>query len=310
MHNSLKTWYNIANMTAKEPMKINNIPTDEALRSLLTHGCAEFPFEYYLDEIDRFRSKSIEWHWHREVEFSLILRGTVRCCDGRNAYHLTAGDGLFVNAETLHRFESDDGGIMVNMVFAPELIAPQRSLLFTEYVESVLTSECSLVPFRKDNAREQPVLHRIACLYKATGKNLFAVRNAASLLWESLLDFAGGELAQAQNKVDKLLRARMQKMVQHIHGNYQKRITLCELAAAANISVSESLRCFHAAVQTTPIQYLNDYRLGRAKELLFSTLDSVTNIAAATGFESPSYFCRVFKKRYGVSPNTFRNSYT
>ena len=41
-------------------MKIHSIPTDDTMRSLLTHGSADFPFEYYLDEINHFYDKSID----------------------------------------------------------------------------------------------------------------------------------------------------------------------------------------------------------------------------------------------------------
>ena len=115
---------------------------------------------------------------------------------------------------------------------------------------------------------------------------------------------------QAQSKVDKLLRARMQKMVHYIHQKYQRQIKVDDIASSANISVSESLRCFHSSMQTTPIHYLNQYRLECAKRLLLSTSDTVSNIAMNTGFENPSYFCRAFKKKYGESPNKYRKLYS
>lgn len=287
-------------------MRIYEIPTDETLRSELKHGSEEFPFAFYLDDIGQFRSRSIEWHWHREVEFSLVLRGTVRCRTEADTCILECGDGLFINSETIHRFESDDGGIMVNMVFAPELIAPKGSLIYTEYVECILSSDCPLIYFRSNVSSENTVLERIVQLYKATDLSLFSVYNAASLLWEALTEFIGSELHQGEKRGNKLLRARMQKMVQFINENYKSHVALGEIAAAANISVSEALRCFRTAIQTTPINYLNDHRLSCAKELLLSTSDSVTTIAFTVGFENPSYFCRVFKKRYGVSPNELR----
>ena len=291
-------------------MKIHNIPTDETLRSLLAHGCAEFPFEYYLDEINQFHSQSIEWHWHKEVEFSLVLNGSVRCLDELNVYHLSPGDGLFLNSGTLHRFESENGGTMINMVFAPELIAPQASLLYREFIEGIISSDCPLIHFKSSDEKNLPILQNIRMLYDATSRNFFAIRNAASLLWEELLNVTKNEFSQTQSRVDKLLRARMQKMIQYIHQNYQRQIKLSEIADAANISVSEALRCFRASMHTTPINYLNQYRLEYAKRLLLATSDSVISIAMNTGFENTSYFCRVFKRRYGNSPNKYRKLYS
>ena len=291
-------------------MKIQNIPTDETLRSLLTHGCEEFPFECYIDDINQFHSKSIEWHWHREVEFSIVLNGNVRCYDELNVYQLSQGDGLFLNSGTLHRFESENNGIMINMVFAPELIAPPESLLYKEFIEKIIASDCPLICFKCNVKENVPILQSIHTLYDATTRNAFAIRNAASLLWEELLNATTNDFVQTQSKVDKLLRARMKKMVHYIQQNYQGSIRLDDIACAANISVSEALRCFHSSMQTTPINYLNQYRLECAKRLLLSTSDSVISIAMNTGFENPSYFCRAFKKKYGESPNQYRKLYS
>ncbi|WP_186567052.1 helix-turn-helix domain-containing protein [Lawsonibacter celer] len=93
-----------------------------------------------------------------------------------------------------------------------------------------------------------------------------------------------------------------------IHARYAQRLTLEKIAACASISVSEALRCFHTGIQTTPVQYLNDYRLNRAADRLLTTADSITAVAAAAGFENAGYFCRVFKKRYGCTPGAFRRN--
>ena len=288
-------------------MKIDNIPTDETLRSLVSHGSPEFPFEYYLDDINQFHSRNIEWHWHKEVEFSLIMKGTVCCYDELKEYRLFAGDGLFLNSGTLHHFESEDAGTMVTMVFLPELIASQGSLLYREFIEDIISSDCPSIPFRSDDEKHLPVLQKMHLLYDSTNRDAFAIHNAASLLWEELLNVAKDDFFSTRSRVDKLLRARMQKMVHYIQQSYQSHIKLDDIAKAANISVSESLRCFHASMQTTPIRYLNQYRLECAKRLLIDTSDSVSSIALNTGFENPSYFCRTFKMRYGSSPNKYRN---
>ncbi|MCI8327048.1 MAG: AraC family transcriptional regulator, partial [Lachnospiraceae bacterium] len=51
-------------------MQIYEVETDESLRSILEYGTPEFPFTYYYDEINRYHEKSVEWHWHNELELS------------------------------------------------------------------------------------------------------------------------------------------------------------------------------------------------------------------------------------------------
>ena len=49
-------------------MQITEIITDETLREIREHGTPEFPFEYYLDDIDEIGQGYVEWHWHNEID--------------------------------------------------------------------------------------------------------------------------------------------------------------------------------------------------------------------------------------------------
>lgn len=52
--------------------------------------------------------------------------------------------------------------------------------------------------------------------------------------------------------------------------------------------------------------YVRDKRLNKAKELLKSTNDSISDIALSVGFSDYNYFTRVFKKQFGISPYAYR----
>lgn len=145
-----------------------------------------------------------------------------------------------------------------------------------------------------------------ACaLLSSPGKELH-IRNLIATVWEDMVIKAQGCLSNAKTQKDKRIHARLHEMMEYIAYHYEDPISLDDIAASANISRSEALRCFHVGIQTTPVQYLNNYRLNRAKEMLLSTADTVTTVASVTGFDNVGYFCRVFKKKYGNSPNAFR----
>lgn len=55
------------------------------------------------------------------------------------------------------------------------------------------------------------------------------------------------------------------------------------------------------------INYLNDYRLDTAANMLLATNDNVLEIANACGFDNLSYFTRSFKKKYGITPEKYRS---
>lgn len=56
------------------------------------------------------------------------------------------------------------------------------------------------------------------------------------------------------------------------------------------------------------IEYLNDYRLTMAERLLKSSDASVLEIAEQSGFDNLSYFNRIFKRKYGISPGKWRSA--
>ncbi len=134
----------------------------------------------------------------------------------------------------------------------------------------------------------------------------FDIQIAAARLWRVFLQEEQERLSGSGHETDMLIQSRNLAMMQFIVKNYREKITLDEIAAAANISKSEALRCFHMGIRSTPVRYLVDFRLNRAKELLEATNDTVTEIAAEVGIDNISYFVRIFTRKFGMTPRAYR----
>nr|WP_231597729.1 helix-turn-helix transcriptional regulator [Bacillus sp. SA1-12] len=63
---------------------------------------------------------------------------------------------------------------------------------------------------------------------------------------------------------------------------------------------------FKSIYNTSPLQWIRNRRLDRAKELLAISALSVTDVCYSTGFENVAYFSKVFKKKFGMSPSMVR----
>ena len=85
----------------------NKIMTDDTLMETVRHGSSSYPFRYYYENLDEFDFNCIEWHWHTELEFMLVEKGTVMCEIGEKQFPLREGNGVFVNSRVLHRFYSE-----------------------------------------------------------------------------------------------------------------------------------------------------------------------------------------------------------
>lgn len=293
-------------------MRLYEMITDDSLQSAVSSGTPEFPFISFYDEIDKFQDRCIAWHWHKEFELTEVERGPVCCEIGAERITLDAGDGLFINGGVIHRFASDGGGTLKDVLFAPGFIAHQDSILFQKFVAPAILSSLQYYIFRAAEPLHRSFLAELNEIYQLaqTDDALYElrVRNVVAVFWEHFYPVIQTRLQDIETVSDHLLKARMQLMLDYIRREYAKPIQLEDIAASAKISKSEALRCFRRSIQTSPMSYLNDYRLDRACELLRAGSDTITSIAWNTGFRSAGYFCRVFKERFHQTPDAFRKA--
>ncbi|WP_010168291.1 AraC family transcriptional regulator [Candidatus Epulonipiscium viviparus] len=100
----------------------------------------------------------------------------------------------------------------------------------------------------------------------------------------------------------------MGKLVKYIDENLERKITLTELAKFAHLNANYLCTLFSSTFGQTPIEYITNKKIEKAKILLRTTTDTIEEISNTLGFSSPFYFSAVFKKRIGYSPSQFRQS--
>ncbi len=88
--------------------------------------------------------------------------------------------------------------------------------------------------------------------------------------------------------------------------NILQPITINDLAGLCNRSLAAFKRDFKKQYRSSPRLYINQQRLQHARMLLQNTEMLVSEIATACAFESPSYFIRIFKLEFGITPQAFR----
>lgn len=95
--------------------------------------------------------------------------------------------------------------------------------------------------------------------------------------------------------------------VELIHKRYsQENLSVSELSAMCDITPEYFRRIFKKFLGVSPLNYINNLKLERAKELLLSGMYTVTEAAMMSGYSDMSHFGREFKKATGVSPKNFR----
>ncbi len=111
-------------------------------------------------------------------------------------------------------------------------------------------------------------------------------------------------LEKARNTVYERVAEDIKRVVREKYGEH---ITVSDIAALVNYSPSQANVIFKKSTGTTIFDYLSEYRLDRAKELLGDPYSRVYLVADAVGYKNKSHFCLQFKKYTGLSPSQYKD---
>ncbi len=95
--------------------------------------------------------------------------------------------------------------------------------------------------------------------------------------------------------------------IAYIEMNYAEEITLEELSKEVGLSKSYLSTMFKKETGRNIVEYVNDLRIKKAKELILKSDLRIFEVAERIGFKDPKYFSKQFKRSVGVSPNDYKN---
>lgn len=285
---------------------------DDRQREKLQGYDPGFPYTAIDCRFDGYSGPCVDWHWHATLEINVCASGLLKTSTQRGEYIVREGDAVLVNANVLHRNEAYEGapGVRVqthmfdrSLVAAAEL--PQR-----RYVAPVV--ECTLLdalPLFRKNAEHRAVLEALDRAFEAAGEEKdgyeLEICGLLNRAWQGVYALTLPVIG-ARQPLPRMETARLKQMLGFIREHYAEDISPADVAASAGVCERECFRCFRQELGTTPLATLTDFRLRRAAELLRETDRSVSDIAAACGFATSSYFGKVFRRRMNLSPLAYR----
>ena len=98
---------------------------------------------------------------------------------------------------------------------------------------------------------------------------------------------------------------RISKVIDYINEHYKEQIVIAELAERIGLTKNSFCRFFKKMTQKTFVQFVNEFRIGKAVEILSENQMSVSEAMYLSGFNDPSYFTKQFKKYQGVTPSEY-----
>lgn len=117
-------------------------------------------------------------------------------------------------------------------------------------------------------------------------------------------------LANTEEKTEAISKDyEIQKVEHYMQQNFGSKITIGELAEKANMSESHFIRTFKKETNLSPMDYLMNVRIEKAKKILKDGTKIITDIALSCGFSSASHFSSSFQKKTGRTPTEYRKKY-
>lgn len=295
-------------------MQIFDIPIDQEQRETTEHGSASFPLAVYYSVMSKNVLGFTNWHWHEELQFCLVVEGSICFFTNNRQQILAPGQGIFINSSCLHMAkpmtEPDSAYICLNV--HPRLLSSfSGSIMESRYVTPYLkNSSISDIPlFPEPALRQKKILDGILQIYRLYEKKAFGyeleICSILGILWLDLVRHLERNSPHATENRTKN-HANVQKIFTYISRHYSESITLDMIAKELAFSVGECCRMFKKITGQTIISYLTLYRITKSTELLRNTDLSISQIAYETGFSSTSYFIGKFKEQLGTTPLRFR----
>ncbi|HCA30295.1 MAG TPA: AraC family transcriptional regulator [Ruminococcaceae bacterium] len=147
------------------------------------------------------------------------------------------------------------------------------------------------------------LLHRLHQVYRQPGGIMsFHVER----LFRDILDEM---FFCARNQTNGGAQALFEQVAAYIHEHYSESLTIPSLAAQSGVNKNRVAYVFYKYAGMGPGDYILQYRLKRAQELLMVSRAPLRELAQAVGFNDPFYLSKAFKKQFGISPSEFRKQF-
>lgn len=279
----------------------------ENFRESLQHGTTAFPVAIYNNTFGRHQELLAYLHYHNEFELLVATKGTLCIQMEENSCVIAPGEGIFINAGRLHTITVQDEGEhgFIAVVFDYTLVCNEHETAFTKYLQPLINGKLRIG--EKLSAEICELVCSVCRVYEAGefGSELY-IKQCLLHIFYLLLKGAEDTKHTLQNSKSRLVK----EVLDYIKKNYGEPLSLPLLAEQVHVSKEYLCRTFRALSNSSPIEFLNRYRIRQSTFLLVQTDKSISEIAQTCGFNHSSYYGKLFYEYMGCTPTEYRKRNT
>lgn len=276
---------------------------------IVNYDDPNFPSYIY----DGWIAPKVTWegvpHFHEDIEIMTIKEGQLMYTVNGKQLLLREGDTIVINSNQIHYNSCVNGGVAkyVICVIHPSILVNSVAVEMQAVRPIIDNPDLPYLRFRYINEHTESIRNLILALPDVR-HDPFAITKQFYQIWDIIRKQAE-TLGKTEEVVSDPRMMSFKTMMHFIANNYQKQITLSDIAASGNISKSLCNTLFHQYVGESPINYLMHLRARKVAELLRAGKMSMSEIAQLTGFGGVSYMSETFRKFFEKSPREYRKQW-
>ncbi|CAG7626072.1 AraC family transcriptional regulator [Paenibacillus allorhizosphaerae] len=254
------------------------------------------------------------YHYHRGIEILFVHQGNGQLVLNNRMYPLNSGCIIFIQPFQLHRvhFEVSDECPYERsvLIFEPLSFVPYLKLFsrIHRFFEHMWKDDLNNQVFRMNHDKDFiiAILERLYKEFPGRAGN-DNVEDAAPLLIH-ILDYLHSLNEDSYSLGMPRKESHVEKVLQWVEEHYPEPFNLDVLAEELHLSKHHISHLFRKKTGSSITDYLIARRIRQACWLLETETISLEQIGSLVGIPNYSYFCRIFKKNTGLTPNQYRNN--
>lgn len=247
-----------------------------------------------------------KWHYHPEYELTYIVKGNGYRIVGNTYENYTEGDLVLLGPNLPHTWTGkaveNESFEAIVIQFSKEFITAFLGFDEAHFIKNLLENSARGIAFEAT----QDLVQAIKTLIEKEGIDrilqlISALNQLAQSNYTLITPNTFHTIASKKSEL------RINEVCLFIQNNFNSNITLKQVASQIYLTESNFCKFFKKATGKTYSDYLNEIRINEAARLLLQTDKTISQISFECGFETMSYFNRVFLKKRSQTPSVFRN---
>lgn len=270
-------------------------------------GSKSFPFGLY--RLAEGSSRYVmPYHWHMDCELVTVESGELPISVDNLRFDLRTGDALLIPPGAVHGTEQPSGTYHCVVFDLPTLFAPNSPNM--EAIRHYFEASGSAPLFIGANTPSATFVQGIFRAAERPSREVSLPAVCGNLL--CLFAAANDDIGRGHLPTAVFSHAQTDKIkavILFIRRNYQKKLTLADLADHVGLNKDYLCRLFKSVIGKPPVRYLIEHRIKCSEKILLSPTGTVTDAALASGFDDIGYYIRQFSELHGVTPLQFRRAH-